>query len=167
MSYNNTNFYNNFIFENISEFQKRYNKRVIRYTEGCWGWKGGLSSVYPIICYKYSIGAHRVSWTITNGRIPDGLFILHLCDNTICTRPDHLKVGTHKENMSHKALTNKPEFIKNQKSKVIRLSISVDPQMIKIIKYRAIENNSTIKEWVLTAIADKIKTEDDLKGNNE
>lgn len=43
--------------------------------------------------------AHRVSWEVTNGRpIPDGLYILHSCDNPPCCNPDHLRTGTPLEN---------------------------------------------------------------------
>ena len=46
------------------------------------------------------IGAHRVSWKIHNGRIPDGLMVLHKCDNPGCIRPDHLFTGTDSDNIA-------------------------------------------------------------------
>ena len=45
-----------------------------------------------------SYSTHRIAWEIENGKIPDGLCVLHRCDNPICVRPDHLFVGTNSDN---------------------------------------------------------------------
>lgn len=47
--------------------------------------------------------AHRVAYELANGPIPAGLVIDHICHNTSCVNPDHLRAVTHKQNMEHQA----------------------------------------------------------------
>lgn len=91
--------------EKLERLKKSFEKHVIR-QEGCWGWKGPIAKGgYPVMSCKPAIGpdrGHRASWVIHNGPIPPGKFVCHHCDNPICTNPNHLWVGTHKENNDDK-----------------------------------------------------------------
>lgn len=72
----------------------------------CWMWTAACShdGEYGVLTCGGGGNsyAHRVSWVIANGPIPEGLFVLHHCDNKPCVRPDHLFIGTRKDNMKDK-----------------------------------------------------------------
>lgn len=78
---------------------------------GCWIWMGPkYSTGYGVLWYApirgrpgQQIGAHRLAWMLTNGPIPDGLQVLHRCDEPFCCNPDHLFLGTRLDNMDDMA----------------------------------------------------------------
>ena len=66
----------------------------------CWIWTAVLSNRrYGKFKLKGKMmSAHRASWIFANGKIPDGMCVLHHCDNPPCVNPDHLWLGTNKDN---------------------------------------------------------------------
>ena len=56
------------------------------------------------------IAAHRVAWAKENGLIPAGLLVLHSCDNPPCINIDHLRLGTHKDNMADMVARGRSKF---------------------------------------------------------
>jgi hypothetical protein len=95
----------------IQDYAERFWKRVlVGDTEECWPWqrwrtaKGhGRFSVWDTE-RKCVVGltTSRIAWELTNGPIPDGLFVLHRCpggDNPACCNPSHLYLGTQRDNM--------------------------------------------------------------------
>jgi hypothetical protein len=77
----------------------------VQKTDGCWLWKGRCSTskggaLYGILDVGRSTQrAHRISYTLYKGPIPEGLTIDHLCRNTLCVNPGHLEAVTVKENI--------------------------------------------------------------------
>lgn len=70
-------------------------------TETCYMWIGTIapSGYGEITINGKCIRAHRLSYGLFKGPIPKGLFVLHTCDNPSCVRPEHLWLGTQKQNM--------------------------------------------------------------------
>jgi hypothetical protein len=87
-------------------FEDRFWAKVTK-TKGCWLWKAatnvaGYGKLYAHVDEMgrtHTIDSHRASWAIHFGEVPDGLMVLHRCDNPTCVRPDHLFLGTGLDNV--------------------------------------------------------------------
>lgn len=72
-------------------------------TETCWLWtrsttSTGYGQVNRPKVSSHPLAAHRYSWLLTRGPIPDGLIVRHTCDMPLCVRPEHLLLGTKAQN---------------------------------------------------------------------
>ena len=81
--------------------------RCVRQPSGCLEWTGGTNRHgYGFIRYgNKTVSTHRLAWELANGRpIPEGMCILHSCDNPPCCEPSHLRPGTHADNAADRNL---------------------------------------------------------------
>ena len=81
-----------------------------RRDDECWPWKAGRlhfgHGAYTVKHGKQD-RSHRIAWTLTNGPIPNGLCVLHRCDNPPCCNPAHLFLGTKTDNAKDRDSKNR------------------------------------------------------------
>src|SRR5262245_56458307 len=119
----------------IERFAVRYEPEP---NSGCWLWLRARKSPpqnYGVFGVgSYAAGtyrqdyAHRLSYILHHGHIPDGMCVLHRCDNPPCVNPDHLFLGTHNDNVQDKIAKNRDNF--GERNGQAKISAS-DVQLIR------------------------------------
>jgi len=144
---------NNSSKERFTCIFERMDRRVLK-TDGCWGWSGsvdghGYGTLSNRMGSKYSPEKlHRVSYEKYFGKIPEGFYICHKCDNPICSNPDHLFIGTQKDNMkdcSRKGRLRKKSLLNLNRKKSLSEN---DVKEIRLLKFAAKNGRGgvTVKE---------------------
>lgn len=83
---------------------------------GCWLWTGSFrrDGYGSLSIDGVTHAAHRVSWWLSKGEIHDGLCVLHRCDNRACVNPDHLWLGTKRDNTNDMLRKGRTGYRKNR-----------------------------------------------------
>lgn len=102
--------------------RERFEAKFVK-GDGCWEWVASKDrwGYGRLKIFDKMQGAHRAAYQLYVGEIPDGLCVLHRCDNPACVRPDHLFLGTHTDNMhdcNDKGRRNRPSGEKHYRTKI-------------------------------------------------
>lgn len=92
----------------------------------CWLWTGSNKprGYGQIKVEGKTIFAHRLSWELAYGPIPEGLYVCHRCDVPACVRPDHLFLGTQTDNMADRDAKGRTQHGENHyKAKLCELDV--------------------------------------------
>lgn len=115
------------------DIERFWSKVDVKGEDECWEWKkckdkDGYGQ-YQINKKKYL--SHRISWILENGDIPKKMCICHKCDNPSCVNPNHLFLGTNKNNSED--MTNKNRQAKGENQGLHKLT---EKQILEIrLKY--------------------------------
>ena len=98
---------------------------------GCIEWNGNTRQGYGRFYLNGKwLTAHRVAWVMHNGPIPEGMLVLHKCDNSTCVNPEHLFIGTQRDNVL--------DMIKKKRHKVLKGSSNPNSKLneFKVVQIR-------------------------------
>lgn len=106
-------------------YEKRFWEKVDKRAHGCWQWTAGkFAQGYGAFQLNgCAQRAHRIVWELTHGAIPRGKDVLHTCDNPSCVNPEHLYLGTDKENGRDRAVRGRAASGARHKSRTCPSSV--------------------------------------------
>ncbi len=118
---------------------EKYFWEKVKKTDSCWIWIANVTHGYGHFSYgrnkkQKQDRAHRFSWVLKNGPIPDDLCVLHHCDNRLCVNPDHLFLGTRRDNADD--MLAKERSARGEKHPAAILSEETVKQIKEAIKTR-------------------------------
>ena len=88
---------------------ERFESKYIKYSNSCWSWTGALVTGYGGFSFNgKTVMAHRFSWMLYRGKIPEGMLVLHKCNHKYCVNPEHLYIGDYSDNLQDSIDAGRP-----------------------------------------------------------
>jgi hypothetical protein len=140
-----------------------YKMSIVDTETMCWNWIGTLKGTIPLKQYgsitigsrlngtRKQMSAHRFSYQVFKGEIPDDMFVCHKCDNPKCINPNHLFLGTRQDNVDDREAKgrNKIQSGENHgKSKLTEEQVL----LIRQLKIDGIKRNGIQKQTGISSI---------------
>jgi hypothetical protein len=131
--------------KDIERFKKYYFKDDVT---GCWIWVGGLvNGGYGAFRLGSKIlRAHRVAFELFKHSIPNGKLVMHKCDVRRCINPEHLFLGSHKDNTQDMLAKNRGGAWKNNHKGHNNPNAKLSKEDKELIAEKLLQNNCTQKE---------------------
>lgn len=141
--------------------EERFWSKVIKGgADECWNWTANTNiHGYGSFCKvsgESPVGAHRVSWELTNGSIVDDQCVLHRCDNRLCVNPSHLFLGSHQDNSTDMVQKGRSVFgTKNPQAKLTEKNVAEILGLRGIIGQRSLAKKFNVSKNAIKLILDR------------
>ncbi len=114
----------------------KFMNKIKKNKNGCWDWEGqcNLDGYGKFFIGEKRFTASRYSYELFKGKIPKGKLVCHTCDNRKCVNPDHLWIGTCKDNIQDMIKKKRKNFLKGSQIKNSKLTEKDIPEIRKMHK---------------------------------
>jgi hypothetical protein len=121
----------------------------------CWEWGGALfeNGYGAVKRNQKQYRVHRFVWALVDGHIPDGMLVLHKCDNRKCCNPDHLFLGTQLDNIHDMKRKGRDRFKRDTTTKL------TGADAVDILQRREVSNTEMARKYgVSQSLISKIRS---------
>ena len=138
------------------DIERFWSKVEIAGPDDCWQWKGSKTTAgYGNIRINHgNLYAHRVSWFIKNGPIPNDMYICHTCDAPACANPRHLFLGTPSDN-TQDMMKKKRDFRGKGSSKFTENAVRVIRIYTELLPIRKLARHLGVSHTTLINMRDR------------